>query len=311
MAKIFVSAGRKPTVRVGPDYGAPSPLQRQGVGLPATETRHFVRATHAVVLWRAETSHAARQTEAVTRLSAETFHAARATAAAGFPSADSVHAATQRASVDLWQAETTLYETERASSALAQAETTHALSARQTLATSVTVEDYVAAKDTWATTVAGCVDNANKDGTDLEVSSQTSDTKDIYIAFDLSKFPASAVITEARLGVYTKSVSATGTMNFFKIADANEGWSETALACSTRPPADGAALMPATWSTAKVGVFDYILLTAAVIARLQARMGVGVVTLLIQMSTLNRNFVFEDGSDPVNGPKLKLVFTVA
>lgn len=177
------------------------------------------------------------------------------------------------------------------------------------------IQHILAGKDTWVTTVALCGDDTNKNGTDLEISSVAATSRDTYFAFDLTNFSTGFTISSAQLVVNRKTVPVINwAFNIFKILNANEGWGETTMICSNRPAADGAVMQTVSGLGATTTGDVTTNLNATAIARLQARLGVGVCTFLIQMSTAVSAATFQSkdsGGTPGNadGPRLRLVLT--
>lgn len=168
---------------------------------------------------------------------------------------------------------------------------------------------FLASKDSWVDTVAGCVANDNHNATDLELAAAT---KDIYFAFDLSGFPAASTVTAATLRWNVKQIATTAaTVSLFKITDANEGWSESTIRCDNRPPADGAAVQ--TWAVGMNNLGERSLaLNAGWLTRLDDRMGTSSCTFLIQAGAQVGTAIIEskdEGTANDSGPRLTLTFT--
>jgi hypothetical protein len=172
--------------------------------------------------------------------------------------------------------------------------------------------DILSPKDVWTPTVALCPDDANKNGTDLEVSGTAAATKDAYIAWDLAGFPSNATVTAATLKLKVKTPpAASQTINTFSLADGDEGWSETGMICSNREPANGANKQ--AFSSGTTAVELNISLVAAWLTRIEDRMGVGFMTILLQNAAANvLSTIFEsadEGTDNALGPRLSITFT--
>jgi len=173
----------------------------------------------------------------------------------------------------------------------------------------------LAGKDSWCETVALCPVDVTHDATDLEVSGTVAATRDAYMAWDLSGFPASSTVTAATFRLHLKTAALVSQdINIFKITNANEGaWTEAGLKCSNRPAADGAAMQSfATGTTSDVEIV--IALNATVLTRIDDRMGAGFVTFLLQNQVASvLTSVFEsadEGTDNAEGPRLEITFTV-
>jgi hypothetical protein len=167
-------------------------------------------------------------------------------------------------------------------------------------------------KDVWVPADAGCVDNANKDGQDLILETGAS-RKDVYIGFDLSALPSTATVISSTFRCYCRQIPTGGaTVNSFQIADADEGWVETTLVCSNRPPADGASPQGMT-IIGTVGE-KAVTLNSTWVSRIAARIGVGPVTFLLQAgNTQVGQGILEaadQGTDDSRGPRLDITFTL-
>lgn len=168
----------------------------------------------------------------------------------------------------------------------------------------------LAGKDTWIPNVAGCVDNANKNGTDLQVEGVVATRKDSYTGWDLSSYLSSATVTAASLIVNLKTapLTNTGGVDLNHIPNANETWSETVLTCSgalslTQFQNEAAG----TWA----GTGDKtITLNSTARTRIATRMGTGFYSVaLTAPNTLFTNMVLQSkdsGGSPGNasGPRL-------
>lgn len=278
----------------------------------AVGTRHSVsegrRATLAV-----ETTHPAATMQAPDLLNVSTLHNQVAGRAGTLALAVPDLRAEQRAAPAL--ASGTVHDVARVADCdLLQVDTRHAVvhGARPTL--DMTVTGLVASKDSWVPTTSGCVDNANKNGTDLQISSLSSGASDAYIGWNLAMFPAGAVVTSAkitfRIVSFVDAVGANrgGSIAFFGISQANESWGEATLTCSNRPAASGSLLTSGTFPSTPGDIT--MTLNAATLAYLTSRMGVATATLLVQVTTAERKATLEDNSSAGLGARLELTFTV-
>lgn len=179
---------------------------------------------------------------------------------------------------------------------------------------SATSTDRLAAKDTWVPDVAGCVDNTNKDTTDLQVEGVTATRKDTYIAFDLSALPSGTTVTQASLTVNLKSAPTVNTGGVdLNHSLGNESWNETTITCSgalalTQFQNEAAG----TW----VGTGDKtITLNSTARSRIASVMGSSHYTIaLTAPSVLFANMSLQSkdsGGSPGNssGPRLTITFT--
>lgn len=164
------------------------------------------------------------------------------------------------------------------------------------------------AKDSYTYTGVGCALNSNHNGENLRMS--VIDFYDSYIAWDLSQYPPNATITAATFRFYTTiAPPAASYINILAIADANEGWDETTITCSNRPPANGSTMQQILGGTT-TGERG-LALNSTVIARLQARIGQTSCTFLLQSVAGNYYFQSKDsGGSPGNayGPRLEITF---
>lgn len=170
----------------------------------------------------------------------------------------------------------------------------------------------LATKDTWAPIGAPCLDDAIKNGSNLTVDSVPRDAA--FMAWNLSGFPTGATVTDATLQLHLvtppTTASATG---LDRLNDADEGWLETTLRCSTAPPTAGNLQTANFGSTAGEKL---VVLGANWRSRIQARMGIGPVTIRLEQGTGNIGASVyqskDSGGSPGNasGPRLALRFTV-
>lgn len=177
----------------------------------------------------------------------------------------------------------------------------------------------IASKDTWVPEVAGCVDDANKNGTDLSVEAVIATRKDTYMAWDLTSLDfngASVTVTEAYLTYNVKTlatVNAAAILNH--IPDASETWSETGFSCNDTPTLTSFQTLVAG-DTSTTG--DHVVtLNATARSRIASRLGVGVYTIAMiggatQVGTITLQSK-DSGGSPGNasGPRLRLVVRVA
>lgn len=104
-----------------------------------------------------------------------------------------------------------------------------------TVSLSATTSNVLASKDSWAPTVAGCVDDTNKDGTDLQVEGVVATEKRILIGWDLSSYPTGTTVSSATITFYVKVTSLVDNGRLATIPTANESWTEAGLICSNFP----------------------------------------------------------------------------
>lgn len=179
--------------------------------------------------------------------------------------------------------------------------------------TEFVTSDILVPHDSWVPTVVLCPDNANKNGTDLEVSGTVAATKDIYMKWDLSGLPASSTVTAAQLKLHVKTAPVLSqTINMFKIPNTDEGvWTEGAITCSNRPLADGGSLQDFESGTTNDTAIT-INLNSSWLTRIDDRMGVGFCTILLQNTALDLlTTIFEsadEGTNNANGPRLNISF---
>lgn len=170
----------------------------------------------------------------------------------------------------------------------------------------------LATKDSWYPTVAGCVDDANKNGTDLQIDGVAISQKEAIFGFDLSGFPAGSTVTDATLTLRVKTAPAVqSSYALFAIGNADEGWSETVVKCSSHPAVSGGALEVVGVGAADAGT-DVIFTQIA--SRVDARMGQGYVSFVLRGNdTLAVGCTFESADEGTNdafGPRLTLTFSV-
>lgn len=175
----------------------------------------------------------------------------------------------------------------------------------------IATSGILAPKDVYCDTVALCPVDTNRDASNLLVSGTAAATADAYMAWDLSVFPPTATITAATLTLnVTVAPLASQTINVFKIANADETWDEVVMKCSDRKAADGAAMQSFAGGTVTGDIS--VTLNATVIARLQARLGVGYCTLLLQNAAANLlSTTFQRGDGNASGPRLALTMNLA
>lgn len=170
----------------------------------------------------------------------------------------------------------------------------------------------LAAKDTYTDDIALCPApvNVNHNGEDLITDGVVATKRIIFVGFDVSTLPAGAVVTSATLTINRVNTSLTdNTVDLRRLADGDEGWNEAVIRCDN-DPAVGAILQ-----SAAIGLTageKVITLNAAWIARIQARLGVGNVSIIVDSPALQVANTFEATDQGVNdalGPRLTLDIT--
>lgn len=166
----------------------------------------------------------------------------------------------------------------------------------------------LATKDTWVPEVVGCADNTNKNGTNLQLEGIVATRKDTYMGWDLSSYPAAATVSSATLSVYVTSPATTtiGGVDLNHLANADEGWSESGLTCSTSPALT--SFQNTTTNFASSGDKS-ITLNSTATTRMASRMGSGVYSIVFTVGTLYTNAQLQSkdsGGSPGNasGPRL-------
>lgn len=166
----------------------------------------------------------------------------------------------------------------------------------------------LATKDTWIPQVAGCVDNTNKDGTNLQLEGIVATRKDPYMGWDLTAYPASAAVSSATLEVYVTAPSALGdgTITLNHLPNSGETWNEATLTCSTTPTLTSFQTSAGFGGT--VGA-EVISLNSTATARIATRLGVGAYSIAFTGGTLFQNTQMQSkdsGGSPGNaaGPRL-------
>jgi hypothetical protein len=175
------------------------------------------------------------------------------------------------------------------------------------------IDSYICSKDLWADTVALCPTDTNHNLTDIQVSGTAGSTKDGYISFDLSGFPANANVLSAEIKINVKTAPLTSqTIKIVQITNGSESWSETTMKCSDRPAAAGTALTSFASGTTS-GVDISITANAAIISRIDNRMSNDSCTFLLQNAAANLlQTVFESRNEGTNNPlgaRLVLTFS--
>ena len=189
------------------------------------------------------------------------------------------------------------------------------VSLNQTLTVAMTTS-LLASKDTWVPEVAGCVDDANKDGTDLSIEQVVATRKDAYMAWDLTSldFNGTVSVTEAYLTYNVKTlatVNAAAVLNH--IPNADETWGETTFSCNDTPTLTSFQTLVAG-DTSTTGDHT-ITLNSTARDRIRDRLGVGNYSIAMiggigQVGAMTLQATDSAGT-PANGPRLRIVVQVS
>jgi hypothetical protein len=169
-----------------------------------------------------------------------------------------------------------------------------------------------ATKDSWVKyddSASPCLlDDANHDGTDLEVrkgqSLGVNTFWDSYIGWNVSSIPAGSTLLRAYLNLsLVLQPNGNVTVNLASIPSADEGWSETTLKCSNRPTFQAET----TFNVLATDTTKRIRLPAAMESTLAGRFG-GSTTYSLALGMRNEldRIVFDDQESGANAPKLEI-----
>lgn len=185
------------------------------------------------------------------------------------------------------------------------------------VAASVQINDLYADQDTYVGADSLCTDNLNHDGEDLSFDGLLVQEKEVLLGWDLSTLDGE--VTAAELVVQWKAnllEILANDVDIYSVDDADEGWDETTVTCSTRPAQD-TLLQTFSWTPSGigVGVSQTVTLNSSVIARLNERIATGHCTLLLNLSTANllsREMESKDeGTNDNLGPRLNLTLDLS
>lgn len=175
------------------------------------------------------------------------------------------------------------------------------------------ITNLPASKDSWCDIVALCPVDVNHDNDFIRLDGIAATRKDGIIGWNLSGFPVDAniTVTSASVTLRTQNVEGVTPVDFeaFRIAAADEVWTEDDVRCSNIPASDGKAQDGLIRIPAAAEANFTFNLNAAGLTRLESRMGVGTFSLRLVVELLDISRVLYDRNLVVGKPLLTITFT--
>ena len=158
----------------------------------------------------------------------------------------------------------------------------------------------------------------NQNGLNLVVQDAIAGDSESYIFFPLNigsmNLPDNVTLLSGSLAIVVAIIQAgSNNIDTFKIADANEGWSETGIDGTNEPAADGAVQQQFNVpNLSAAGAVITVSLNATWLASIQAKINGNIagVTFLLRPNTANGLSTFRDRENGANTPaRLTLLFS--